>query len=384
MAHFLEHMIFKGTREILPGQFDRLVEGQGGITNAATSHDYAHFYVTTGVERLAPALSCLAQLLLRAEIPPNEFERERQVVLEEIRQADDDPDGWGFQQFIRGLYPHHAYGRPILGTADSLMNQSSRQMRHFHQTHYQPHNMIVVVVGGIEQSACVDLVSQSFQGFPVPPLPEAETSTQSPLAKLSPFSAQAPFSAQGLLSVQEFYLPQLEQARLMMGWVVPGIDEIEQAYGLDVLAAALAEGRSSILVQELREQRQLVQGISSSLSLQKESSFFSITAWLEPEYVPAVENLILTRLRNLHTNPIRPQALDRAKRLLVNDFVFSTETPGQMAGLYGYYHTIAHMDLGLVYPKEIAEISETDVMACTQQYLSPESYGITVLKPSRS
>jgi predicted Zn-dependent peptidase len=366
MAHFLEHMIFKGTARIQPGEFDQVVENQGGVTNAATSHDYAHFYITTTIEHLPSALPYLAELLLQAAIPEVEFERERQVVLEEIRQADDNPDWWGFQRFVETIYPDHPYGRSVLGTAETLMMQSAEAMRCFHHSRYQPENMIVVVVGGIEQWACRDLVQRSFQEFSQPESYPEPTWNSGWLQSLS---------------YQEFTLPYLEQARLMMGWVGPGVEDLQQACGLDLLTAVLAEGRSSQLVQELREERQMVQDIGGDFSLQKDSSLFTLTAWLEPEYVQAVEDLILNRLQALQTHLLSPQALQRAKRLLINDFIFGTETPGQLAGLYGYYGTIARPELALTYPHQIAALSAEDLMELAQKYLSTDYYAVTVLKP---
>jgi len=97
MAHFLEHMIFKGTKRLVPGAFDQVIERHGGLTNAATSHDYAHFFITTAAQYLDETLPPLADLLLSPAIPDIEFDRERDVVLEEIRSCYDNPDWLGFQ-----------------------------------------------------------------------------------------------------------------------------------------------------------------------------------------------------------------------------------------------------------------------------------------------
>ena len=165
MAHFLEHMIFKGTPALAPGVFDREVENRGGMTNAATSHDYTHYFLTTAAPHLEATLPYLAELLLNAAIPEDEFDRERDVVLEEIRQASDDPDWIGFQALNESVYQHHPYGRSVLGTELELKKHSPEAMRCFHRAHYQPENMTVVVVGGIAQKPALELVNQTFQQF---------------------------------------------------------------------------------------------------------------------------------------------------------------------------------------------------------------------------
>ena len=168
MAHFLEHMIFKGTDQVPPGVFDQIVENWGGVTNAATSHDYAHFFITTAVPYLADTLPYLAELLLNASIPADEFSRERDVVLEEIRQAEDNPDWLGFQALMESVYECHPYGRPVLGTEMHLLNHSPEEMRSFHSSHYQPENMTVVIVGGVDRESALDMVEHSFQQFKAP------------------------------------------------------------------------------------------------------------------------------------------------------------------------------------------------------------------------
>ncbi len=165
IAHFLEHMIFKGTDKLRPGQFDQIIENKGGMANAATSHDYAHFFITTAVEYLEETLEALAELLLRAAIPEAEFARELDVVVEEIREAEDCPDSIGFQALMESMYQNHPYGRSVLGTETLLRERLPEEMRCFHRDRYQPENMGVAVVGGLGREKAVELVSKAFEGF---------------------------------------------------------------------------------------------------------------------------------------------------------------------------------------------------------------------------
>lgn len=367
MAHFLEHMIFKGTPALAPGVFDYLIENRGGMTNAATSHDYAHYFLTTAAPYLEDTLPHLAELLLNAAIPEDEFVRERDVVLEEIRQSYDDPDWIGFQALSESVYQRHPYGRSVLGTEPELMQHSPEAMRCFHRAHYQPENMTVVIVGGIAQEPALELVSRTFQQFSEPnKCPQPEAMGQPLMAGIRR---------------QELYLPRLEQARLLMAWTGPGVDFFHSAYGLDLLSVLLAEGRSSRLVQDLREDQQLVQAIGSNFSLQRESSLFTISAWLEPQHLERVESLIRAHLNELQTTPVSEGELARCKRLLCNDYAFSTETPTQLAGLYGYYNTIAEAQLAVIYPEQIQSFQAKDLQSLVEKYLSPHSYAVTVLKP---
>ncbi|MEI2583619.1 M16 family metallopeptidase [Scytonema sp. PRP1] len=367
MAHFLEHMIFKGTATLAPGVFDQKIENRGGVTNAATSHDYAHYSLTTAAVHLEDTLPHLGELLLNAAIPEDEFSRERDVVLEEIRQAHDDPDWIGFHALISSVYQHHPYGRSVLGSEQELMQQSPEIMRSFHRNHYQPENMTVVIVGGIPEESAMKLVSRTFVDF-------GNRCCDSPEKKeVTPVIAG--------IRRQELHLPRLEQARLLMAWTGPGVEQVCTSYGLDLLSVLLAEGRTSRLVRDLREEQQLVQGICSNFSLQREASLFTITAWLEPENVERVESLIRLHLNDLICNRISEQELTRCQRLLCNDYAFSTETPNQLAGLYGYYNTIAQAELAVTYPWQIQSYSAKKLQKLAQEYLSPNHYAVTVLKP---
>ncbi|MBE9177195.1 insulinase family protein [Oculatella sp. LEGE 06141] len=368
MAHFLEHMIFKGTDWMPPGLFDQIIENQGGATNAATSHDYAHYFINTTASRLVDTLPCLSDLLLYAAIPDDEFERERDVVLEEIRQSQDDPDCLGFQSLMEAVYQCHPYGRPVLGDAVGLMLQTPDEMRHFHQAHYQPDKMTVVVVGDVALEPTLELVNRAFSRFVTPP--------QFPLVQAE---AEPPMTD---IRHQELYLPRLEQSRLLMAWVGPGVEQLHDAYGLDLLAVVLAGGRTSRLVRELREERQLVQDIASSFSLQRDSSLFTIAAWLEPDHLGAVEAIIGDRLAELAATPISEAELKRYQRLLCNDYAFSTETSSQLAGLYGYYNTIAQAKLSVNYPQQIQSLQAEELQHLASRYLSPVRYAATVLKPA--
>lgn len=367
MAHFLEHMVFKGTERLLPGMFDYAIETQGGFSNAATSHDYAHFYMALAAEALPTALPYLADLVLHAAIPADEFVRERQVVLEEIRQAQDDPDWIGFQAMSEQVFPNHAYGRPVLGTEEILSQRSPEEMRCFHQAHYQPKNMTVVVTGGIPLEPTLEMVRHAFRAFPTPP----------------PCLAAHVGRIESWWGVrrQVLEIPRLECARLVMSWLGPGVDDLNAACGMDILSALLAEGRSARLVRELREERQWVLDIASSFSLQRDCSLFTLQVWLEPDKVDAVEALICDRLSALASCQVSPAELERAKRLLINDFAFSTETPGQLAGLYGYYSVVASAADSYSYPARIRAYTPASLAALAKEFLSANAYASTVLLP---
>lgn len=367
MAHFLEHMVFKGTQNIMPGEFDYVVENTGAFTNAATSHDYTHFFLNTAVQYLPETLPYLAEILLQASIPDEEFYREREVVLEEIRSSYDDPDWIAFQALSETIYQYHPYKREILGIESFLRQHTPHQMRCFHKTYYQPENMTVVLVGGIKEKQALSLVNKAFNDFSI--------RSESPCSIIE---AEPP-----LIGIRrtELSLPRLGHSRLSMGWVGPGVENLEEAVALDLLSIILASGRTSRLVRQLREEKHLVLDISSSFSLQKDSSLFTINVWLHSKNFQIIEDLITTEIYALQTRYISEAELNMCKKSLFNDYIFSTETPSQLAGLYGYYQTISNLESSLKYPEIIKSLSAQDLQCCAHKYLSPQHYAIALLQP---
>ncbi len=149
MAHFLEHMIFKGTQQLSSGEFERLLEARGAVTNAATSQEYTHYYFTCSPQDFADILPLQLDLVCNPLIPAEEFAREKMVVLEEIRRAKDNPGRRVSEKNMMMAFPNLPYSRPILGTNDIIEQVTPEQMQFFHGNWYQPSQMTVVAVGNL-------------------------------------------------------------------------------------------------------------------------------------------------------------------------------------------------------------------------------------------
>jgi predicted Zn-dependent peptidase len=182
---------------------------------------------------------------------------------------------------------------------------------------------------------------------------------------------------------QEYIDPNLQQARLVMLWRVPGCKDLAQTYGLDILAAILSHGRMSRLVGELRERDQLVNQISVSNMTFLAQGVFYISAQLPTENIPQVERRIIEILRSLHDELLTEAEIARVSRQAANRFIFTNETPSDRSNLYGYYHTLFQdISMGMEYPAIIKSISAEDVQTAAKAYLNPQGYGVLVVKPN--
>lgn len=166
-----------------------------------------------------------------------------------------------------------------------------------------------------------------------------------------------------------------------MAWLGPRVSEKEQGYGFDLLSVLLTGGRTSRLVADLLEQRGWIQDIHSEFFLQKEGGCFTLSIWLDPDYLEVVETLICEHLYQLRETYISEAELHRCQQLVVNDFIFGTEMINQLAGLYGYYSILGELEQAFAYPQLIQALKPDNLKNLAQQYLSPSHYAITTLQP---
>lgn len=376
MAHFLEHMIFKGTDRLTSGEFERRVEERGAVTNAATSQDYTHYYITTAPQDFAALAPLQIEVLLNAQIPDDGFERERHVVLEEIRRSADNPQRRTFQRSSELTFAHLPYRRPVLGPAEVIEQLTVQQMRDFHRYWYQPQRLTVAVVGNLPVDELIQTVAASFDQAA-----RSEPSLSSYFPQAAACSPESPFDT---IVRQEYTDAAMQQARLVMVWRVPGLTDLDRTYALDVLASILAHGRTSRLVRDLREQRGLVSGISASNMTYQHQGAFYISARLPEENVATVEQAIVEHIQAVQQELVRPAEIARVRTRVANQFIFGNETPSDRSGLYGYYQALTgDIAAALQYPLHIQAIEAESLRAAAQEFLSPTAYGALVIRGAK-
>ncbi len=318
LAHFLEHMVFKGSEKLEAGEFDLKVEALGGNSNAATGFDDVHYHVLIPPQAAPEALDLLLDLVLQPRLDGGDFAMERQVVLEELAQSEDQPEEVAFQELLRQACGTHAYGLPILGRREALEAHTPEAMAAFHRRHYRADRCCLSVAG---------------------PLAGLELETrlnQSPLAALQPSEPLAPVPNLTLQPGRDqIELARLEAARLLMAWQLPGAADQDSVMGGDLLTTLLAEGRRSRLVEQLRERLRLVESIDLDLNVLESGCLVLLEAVCDPEQLPAVEQQVRQVLLELIEHAPKQAELDRAKRLVGNGYRFSLEVAGSVAAMVG-------------------------------------------------
>ena len=366
MAHFLEHMIFKGTQQLQAGEFERFLEARGAITNAATSQEYTHYYFTCAPQDFAEILPLQLDLVCNPLIPHQEFERERMVVLEEIRRAQDNPGRRVSEKTMKMAFPHLPYSRPILGTSEIIQGVTPEQMQAFHHNWYQPLGMTIVAVGNLPAEELTEQVIQTIDTV-------GYRQSKSQPASLS-YVPELPFDE---IVTDEYVDESLQQSRLILMWRVPGFIDLDETLALDVLAVILGRGKLSRLFRDLRENRHLVHRISASNMTYKMQGAFSVSAQLSQDKLKQVQEAILKHIGQIQKEGVTQKELDRVCQNVANQFIFQSEKPSDRTNLYGYYYSqLNTLSPALEYANKVRMLTVEDIQQAALKYCPLDAYGV--------
>jgi zinc protease len=318
IAHFLEHMMFKGSERYPAGEIDRRTQALGGSSNAFTSHDSTAYHFSFSGDRWHEALAIEADRMVSLTLDPAEVETERQVIVEEIGMYEDDP--WDSLELALGrdFYGAHPYGRPILGTRESLAGIGADELRAFHRRYYTPANAVLVLAGDVDVSAA-QRVRALFGAIP-------------------PGEAPAPPAPSPLPGAGQSRHRQRkgDVGRLLVAHPAPGADHADHA-PLRLLAAVLGGGRASRLYRALVDEGQLCVSASCEVTERVLDGMTVVAAELVPGVEPAaVEERVLFEIERLRRRPPSPEEVERARRTLIADWVFGIERVEHLALATGH------------------------------------------------
>jgi len=312
-SHFIEHMFFKGTASRTAAQISREIDALGGEMNAFTTRETTTFYVKVLDEQLKPGLALLADLFHHSRFPAGEIEKEKQVVLEEMRMVQDDPEEWVQDLHTQQIFGAHPLGRPILGEAATIRNLTRRGILGYVQRYYHPHETVVAAAGNFDPKQLPSLLDAHFGRFERPAASKRN---------------RWPAEIQGGLRVHE---KPLEQAHLCLG--LKGIPvEHKDRYAAALLNAVLGGNVSSRLFQEIREKRGLAYSIYSCLSAYSDGGMWSVYAGTRPSEAARVVELITRELARLCTKGIQKDELARAKNQMKGSVVLGLENTSSRMG----------------------------------------------------
>ena len=364
LSHFIEHLLFKGTPTRGPGVIDRTISALGGEMNAATSHDFTYYHVVLPARHADTALDVVADAARHAVFDADELERERLVVLEEIRRSRDTPSGYLWRILTHRHFAGHPYGRDVLGTPETIGAASREAIVGYYRRHYVPNNAAVVVVGNLDPEEAAARVRAAFGGWEARPLAER------------PMTVPPEPPAVGRVHETR----PLQQAYLGVAWsgpTVPGPD----VYAGDLLASILGRGRTSRLYQALKERQGLVSSVGASFYAQREAGTFTVTARAEADKAGGVEAAVLGEVDALRRELVEESELARALTAVEAGYAFGHETAEGVAYSYGLADSIWTLGFELGYLEEVRKVTRERVRDAARRYLEPARYTSAVLAP---
>lgn len=364
VAHFLEHLFFKGTKTHEPGEFDKILETKGAITNAATSKDFTHYYITIPSKDFDLAMDLHGDMILHPLIPRKEMEKERKVVLEEISKDLNSPTKIMQDNLNSMLYTTHPYKRKVIGRSDVIETITRDQVLSFYNKNYSPSNMVTVIIGDVDANHAIEKTKEAFNA-------EYKKQTKTIYTKEAPLTKQ---------QKKVEYL-DTESGYMVIGFRGTPIDD-KDSYALDVLATILGDGRSSVLNQVLKEKKRIAFSVDAGNSTFRDDGIFYISANYEPTKCKLVQDTIFNEIEKIQKNGVTDDQLKLAKNIIERSTYYSRESITNIATEIGYTMALTN-DIKFydTYLDNIKNVSKEDVKKVAEKYLGINRSAVSIVLP---
>jgi len=362
VSHFIEHLLFKGTDKRTAKQIAETLDAVGGQLNAFTTKEYTCYYARVLDEHIDLAVDLLSDMLFNSKFAPEDIDRERNVIIEEIKMYEDSPDELVHDIFAGAMWQGHPLGRPIIGNMEVIKNIDRDKIMDFYHTHYKPSNLVLTVAGNIDPEKVIRDLRLIFdeKGGAAPkrsmviPAPVLDVTCRN---------------------------KDTEQVHMCIG--TPGVKlEDEQYYPFQILNTVLGGGISSRLFQEIREQRGLVYSVYSYHSSYHDTGLFCVYAGLSMNNVEEAMELIFKQVEDIRVNSISAAELQRAKDQMKGNILLSLESVSTRMSRLGK----SQLYLGrVITPDEAVEklnkVTQTDIQELAASCLRTENFSMATIGP---
>jgi predicted Zn-dependent peptidase len=361
VAHYIEHLLFKGTSHRTAEEIARQVDSIGGHLDAFTAKETICYSSKVLDEHLPIAFDILADLLINPKFDPGDMEKERGVILEEIKMVEDTPDDLVHEIFIQNFWKDQPLGRPILGTKQTVNKLDRDRVVDFFREFYTPDDLVISAAGNLEHDAVVNLIAEKFG--------HVRTHRNG--------HVEAPAHTHSRITIRN--KKELEQVHICLGVPSHSLSH-EDRYACHILNTILGGGMSSRLFQNIRERQGLVYAIFSGLNSYRDTGCLSIYAGTSLETAEKVVDLVIEEFRNLKKQPVDPEELRRAKDHLKGSLMLSLEsTSSRMSNLarqelyFGKYFSLDEMT------SKIEEVTADEVQRLAHTFFDTRQIALTVL-----
>lgn len=367
LAHFYEHMFFRGTPSLSGLDFKKAIESMGGMTNATTAKDMTHYFIGLPAEHAERGLELLADALQRAELETEGIDVEREVVLEEYRLSENNPGRIAGEKLYRMAYGDHPYGRSTIGTKDTIKSFQRPDFVKWRNEQYGPERCTVVVVGDVSANRIFAKAKTLFSGY---------KSTASAPRKLiaPPAVPDQPVSDEGPGPVGS--------PVLFRGYPAPSAHDQPDVYAVDVLSFLLGQGKQSMLHRALVDENDLANSVDVSFLTPRQRGLIIISTSIVDKKQAEVQAEIDKTIKAVIAGEFNDKDLERAKAHLLGAYALQNESNSGVADTIGFYAALGVPGFHTTYATQIARVTRADVVGAAQKYMGG-GYWSYLLKPGR-
>ena len=369
IAHMLEHLNFKSTKNLKAGEFDEIVKGFGGVNNAGTSFDYTHYFIKTSSKNTDKSLELFSELMQNLTLNDEEFQPERDVVAEERRwRTDNNPMGYLQFRVFNNTFVYHPYHWTPIGFMDDIKNWTIEDIKNFHSTYYQPQNAIVVVAGDIKKDDIFSYVEKHFKDI---------KNTKEIPSSIHTIEPKQDGERRAIINKES------NVQMLAMTYHIPNFEHEDQI-ALSALSQLLSSGKSSILQKVLVDEKRLANSVYAYNMELKDPGVFMFMA-VANENVDAlkIEKEILDIISKIQKGEIKEKELDKLKINTKADFIYSLESSSDVASLFGTYLVRDNIKPLLEYEANLEKLKVEDIVNVAKKYLVKENSTTLILKENK-
>lgn len=367
ISHFIEHLVFKGSRQFKVGEMAAAVEAAGGEINAYTSFDQTVFYVTLSKQFEDVGLKVISEMMGFPSFESHEIDNEREVVIEEIKRSHDNLPRQASRLLFSTMYENHPYGLPVIGFEQNIRDFTREEILAYFQGRYNPGNMTLVVVGDFSSPEFKKKVEKTFGEF-VPQ--KLRKSRRAVLKKQNK-------------PVRTVQSSSFEESMCHLAWRAPKADHKDVA-ALEVMALVFGQGESSRLYQRLRLEQACVHSIGSSVFTSKDPGFLAVSASLNPENLEPMLTGVLDEIEKILSVPPTAEEFTKAITNMSSEQFYSMETVDGLARKYGHFEDLFHDPLYFdKFLKQMQQLTPQDVLKVARKYLRPETMSMVLLTPEK-
>jgi len=369
IAHMLEHLNFKSTKNLKSGEFDTIVKGFGGVNNASTGFDYTHYFIKSSKKNLTKSLELYADLMENLTLKDEEFQPERDVVAEERRwRTDNSPMGYLYFKLFNNTFTYHPYHWTPIGFMNDIQNWNIEDIREFHSKYYTPSNAIVIVAGDINKEEVFKVAKSKFSSI--------KNTNNSKDIKKELYTVEPKQEGPKNIVIQK----DSEVEMIAINFNIPNFLHEDQ-FALSALSELLSSGKSSRLNQILIDEKQLVNTVYAYNMELKDPGVYMFLAVCNPGVdAKDVEKVLWEEINKIKSGDIKLEELNKVKKNTKSDFIFSLESSSSVASLYGSYLSRGDISPLMNYETKIENLKIEDLVKVANKYLINSNSTTMILK----